>query len=947
MSLSPEPETFEIIDVSYPIAHDEGAATKDLVYLNANGMRCCDSKALEDHQRTMKLSPFVVPKTTPAALREVVTWCNECSDESSPSFNFSYPKEDWTGAHLDAALRAAHFLGVKRLFRMLCYEWGRRVRHVRLLAKPPKELAAIFEERIGLRDKFPETDPTYVELIKLLEAQRKEAAQKQDIPISCREGYKPIGRQEPIQDSPIQHIIHDYVMRNRTWEADGPACSVCKKEFLKASSFSSLPSLISGSLSGSGAFIRHHCRACGRNICSSCTLTLDPGTFTPVQQPAHSVSLKDSVSCVTTRVGLTSNDQYVCRPCHTELSTLNKTEKEFCKSVIKECTNIDVKDVTSLLAASPVWLHVAGWYLERMRALAVTGYHTYSPEHQWIVKANMKLFSGHRNWVMLAVLATDWDDVKSRESAAKLFGCESCMQRLCIPKETMCIELCCPRDCCEGNPQGLPFGQSQILRMLTHLANFRSEWVETKMRRPLIHGLSGALSDESLFLMLFPLLLDILAKYPSESIINMLLARACETPLTVWNFLLDVERRATRCVTCQSLARMLYYKLGQDSAKTQSVISMEDVSNFTLLVDCMRLATAGLRSQQADTDKDVDRKMASALLRHNLVTETEKGHTYVFRQPVWFPFPPNTDRTSRDRIEKFELGNVRIMTSKTKPVKFSFYMQSGQKRSMLWKNESVLKDSIMCNVMNLVNETLKSLEYLPIKCYGVLQTSDVDGIVEWMDRTQSIQDALSKRPTEEPNKLYQTLREMEGKHKGSIINYLNSSAVYVSVTYLFGVSDRHLDNLMISLDDGNVVHIDYGFIFSRAITEGYVRHDNHLQEVLDCVTDMEISSMYDRVRRNSYDMLRRFHPIIHLLMQHVALHERTANTDPLWTEQQMYEWIIDRCWPGRSDEFALQEFDKRVQASKSQFVVKDAMHGTYRWYADSPLGLLFGLRRSV
>jgi hypothetical protein len=185
------------------------------------------------------------------------------------------------------------------------------------------------------------------------------------------------------------------------------------------------------------------------------------------------------------------------------------------------------------------------------------------------------------------------------------------------------------------------------------------------------------------------------------------------------------------------------------------------------------------------------------------------------------------------------------------------------------QGDDVRQDEISLQLIKYVDRILKENGLnLELITYEILALGPSEGIVEWVQGAEPLSDIIEKYSTKIPKKPNNTQRihvnNPKNDKKNTIKNnknntntnidisnhiitpqtrdpnpiqeylryhnpseydefgicentmdiFIKSSAGYSVITYLLGVGDRHLDNLMLT-PSGHFFHVDYGFLFGR------------------------------------------------------------------------------------------------------------------------------------
>ncbi|KAL7716694.1 phosphatidylinositol 3-kinase [Entamoeba marina] len=124
--------------------------------------------------------------------------------------------------------------------------------------------------------------------------------------------------------------------------------------------------------------------------------------------------------------------------------------------------------------------------------------------------------------------------------------------------------------------------------------------------------------------------------------------------------------------------------------------------------------------------------------------------------------------------------------------------------------DDLRQDQLILQMEALMDSLLKKdLMDLKLTPYKVLATSPIDGMVEFVP-SAGIGDIINN------GTLRDYLTRMNGGSIPSSVmtNFVRSVAGNSVITYLLGVGDRHLDNLLMTAD-GKMFHIDFGYILGK------------------------------------------------------------------------------------------------------------------------------------
>lgn len=186
---------------------------------------------------------------------------------------------------------------------------------------------------------------------------------------------------------------------------------------------------------------------------------------------------------------------------------------------------------------------------------------------------------------------------------------------------------------------------------------------------------------------------------------------------------------------------------------------------------------------------------------------------------------------------KIEISDKKVtyeeIPSITRPIRAVFNIPNFDIYNILVKHDDLYSEKMVLEVIKLCKLILVK-DHAKDFCifeYNMIPLNKRQGIIEIKTKCETLNN-LKNGPASILN--YILSNNQDETIKVVRRRFIESCASYLVITYLFGIKDRHLDNIMVTAD-GEFFHIDFSFIYNRQpgfLTSCNVKHTPQIIEAI-------------------------------------------------------------------------------------------------------------------
>lgn len=607
-----------------------------------------------------------------------------------------------------------------------------------------------------------------------------------------------------------------------------------------------------------GIMIRkHHCRACGCVFCSSCCYKSLKIPDEYIQRPVETGGYRVAVSEMF-RKAIGEDLQLVCNDCYNKIINIKRVEPLIKVFRCFHLTSIDlfltVGDLHTMSCVSRDWRSAAIHHLSKFRNIQYMPIDTlYTKWEMNILWRSKELLINHSTWFTILIKAilqkyymtkdASWicqilDIISTYNSSAK--------------KTTSCWNLMCSRKC------NMLLDMYDFIDVLKFVALLESTekilWEDCHVKTVLtvmssctaIHNLNNTEIVKSLVPLISSLMISLMS-VDVDRIDTLFVAKILNDicfPLAIGM----LSESAAYDYSCRYIVTSFMY----ETTYIQTRLKTVGETNFVNFMNDF---------YRRNTGDDYIRSLVSTNTFLCELYETKKMPKMI-KPSMVYPF--DTDWTI------IAVNNIAVMKSYTAPIIATFTIKNGkytrQVKIIIKSDKDLRKEEVVSCLIKILQHKLQQQSakkridtFEPIPTFQILMISNNIGIIEF------VEDSITLRSiTLEGYTLQNYVTEHNKKEIIDVVKtrFLKSLGISSCISYILGLGDRHLDNIMIT-KKGLLFHIDFGYLMDNPSILGApnIKMTSGMMEFLNG-QNSEYYKIFKEFTCNVYDLMRLYKNVI-------------------------------------------------------------------------------------
>ena len=607
---------------------------------------------------------------------------------------------------------------------------------------------------------------------------------------------------------------------------------------------------------------KHHCRSCGKIFCGLCSnfWCKIPDYVNHLEKDnLWGWNILDYLKDTTV--------QRVCYTCYTNIYNLLELVKLI---KIFDLLPLTITDYLTISLVCKSWNKIANYYFSYFKDIQYyLPTHMYSNKDINILYNNRYYFSGHSIWITHLILSYDSLDIDTEEfiKIIENKGGKKCSQLLC---KSLCKPVLSIEDvviCLTNNIYNIKIIEN-LISSINNVPNailiYYLNYLVFKLR----------------FYIIYPKIIHIFTEFFLERSTN------CLEFSNIYFWLLT-NNIYTSTIKYNDLYNTIRKELinSFDKSKYNLFISTYDFTNNIIKI----------------IDQSIDIKLD--------ITNHFKNNNYYINNNLYLPI------NILKKITSIDIDNIKIINSKTKPLIIPFYYdyKPNQLYQVMIKNEDIRKEYIIMSIIKLINHfLLTDLDLdLNITLYNILPVSNKYGYIEFVNNSYTLYGIKEIHNFSIQNFIMEKNPQITVKELRD--NFTKSCASYCVISYLLGIGDRHLDNIMIT-HEGYIFNIDFGYILGDD-PKLMAPEFRITSEMIDAMGGLN-SKYYNDFKvycSKAYNCLRKHTNIFYtLLLQLIELDKNT-------TQQYIINQVLERFIPGEKYENAEIHFNYKIVCNSKNY----------------------------